>query len=172
MRHSSRSAPGAARRVVVAFAALAVAVPAGAFAATPAHAAEPPPKTAVVGPLLDFFGFGATVGAPLLCGVVSSSLGSGFQEFGAADQGNAVVSGIDSGCDAFSTQGGEFVDQGKTAQAPYAGAFNPYADPAIGQFADAVSEFGRTYGSALAPFGPTVEGAGNTIKFFRGGTPK
>jgi hypothetical protein len=145
-------------------------IPMNTDAASPAQAAEDD-KTAVVGPLLDFFGFGTTVGAPVFCGTLSASLGSGFQEFGAAEQGTAVADGIDQGCALFAEQGNTFVEQGKVAQAPYAEQFNPVANPVIEQLATAVTDFGTTYSPALAPFGPTVAGSGNTIRFLLGSPP-
>lgn len=158
-----------ARRVGAAGAAAALSV-VPLSTASPAQAADGD-KTAVVGPLLDFFGFGATVGAPVFCGAVSASLGSGFQEFGASEQGNALVEGLDQGCSLFSEQGNAFVEQGKVAQAPYAEQFNPIANPAIEQLGTAVTEFGTTFEAALAPFGPTVSGSGSTIRFLMGSTP-
>ncbi|GAA0617586.1 hypothetical protein GCM10009547_19820 [Sporichthya brevicatena] len=146
--------------------------------ATPASAAPAAAPTAdgdrmaVVGPLLDFFYFGSSIGAPVFCGAVSASLGSGFQEFGAVEQGNLLVDGIDQGCAAFSEQGTAFVEQGKAAQAPYAQQVNPALNPVIEQFATAVGDFGATFEPALAPFGPTVAGSGNTIRFLLGTTPE
>ena len=164
-----RKASPAARRVgAVGIAAAVSVIP--LCTATPAHA-DDGGKTAVVGPLLDFFGFGATVGAPVLCGTVSATLGSGFQEFGAVEQGNTLVDGINQGCAAFSDQGNAFVEQGKTAQAPYAKEFNPVANPVLDQLATAVTDFGTSFEPALAPFGPTVAGSGNTIRFLIGSSP-
>lgn len=149
---------------------VAVAVLVQPLVAAPAHADEGD-KTAVVGPLLDFFGFGATVGMPLVCAATTSSLGTGFQEFGATDHGNALVEGIDGGCATFSEQGGAFVDQGKVSQAPYAEAINPIANPAIAGAGAAVTQFGQDFEPALAPFGPTVAGTGSTIGFLQGASP-
>jgi len=138
--------------------------------AAPAHADETP-RTAVIGPMLDFFGFGTTIGAPVFCGITSATAGSGFQEFGASEQGNAVVDGINNGCAAFSEQGGAFVEQGKAAQAPYAAMFNGYANPAIGQVAAGVTAFGTDYDPTLSPFGPTIAGTGDTLNFLQGSPP-
>lgn len=145
-------------------------VPLSTLTASPASAAEGD-NTAVVGPLLDFFGFGTTIGAPLACGTLSATLGTGFQEFNAAEQGSALTDGIDQGCATFADQGTALVEQGKVAQAPYAEQFNPVANPVIEQLATAVTDFGTTYEPALAPFGPTVAGSGNTIRFLVGSTP-
>jgi hypothetical protein len=160
-------AGGAVALSVVPFATT-LSAPASAVAASPAADGG---KTAVIGPLLDFFGFGATIGAPVFCGTLTATLGSGFQEFGAVEQGNSAVEGIDQGCALFSEQGGAFVEQGKTAQAPYAEQFNPVANPVIDQVGDAVTDFGTTYDPALAPFGPTIAGSGTTIKFLAGSEP-
>ena len=166
-----RKPSATSRRIATAGAVVALSVvPLSAASASPAQAAEGD-KTAVVGPLLDFFGFGTTVGAPVFCGTLSASLGSGFQEFGAAEQGSAITDGIDQGCATFAEQGNAFVEQGKVAQAPYAQQFNPVANPVLEQFATAVTDFGTTYEPALAPFGPTVAGSGNTIRFLVGSDP-
>ncbi len=155
------------------FATPASAAPTAARTAAPAAAPTADgDRMAVVGPLLDFFYFGSSIGAPVFCGAVSASLGSGFQEFGAVEQGNLLVDGIDQGCGAFSEQGTAFVEQGKAAQAPYAQQVNPVLNPVIEQFATAVSDFGATFEPALAPFGPTVAGSGNTIRFLLGTTPE
>lgn len=119
---------------------------------------------------MDFFNFGATIGTPVVCGTASATLGSGFQEFGAAEQGNALVEGVNQGCAVFVEQSGAFIEQGKVAQAPYAEAFNPVANPLIEQLAVAVTDFGTSFEPALAPFGPTVIGAGNTVRFLAGTT--
>ena len=169
--NSHRKPSATSRRIGTAGAVVALSViPLSTATASPAQAAEGD-KTAVVGPLLDFFGFGTTVGAPVFCGTLSASLGSGFQELSAAEQGSAVTDGIDQGCATFAEQGNTFVEQGKAAQAPYAEQFNPVANPVIEQFATAVTDFGTTYEPALAPFGPTVAGSGNTIRFLVGSTP-
>jgi len=139
--------------------------------ASPAHADDRGGNTAVIGPLLDFFGFGTSVGAPVFCNTGSASIGSGFQEFGATEQGNTLVDGINKGCSTFSEQGGALVRQGKSAQAPYASQFNPVANPVIGRLSDATTQFGTTFGPALAPFGPTVAGTGATMKFLKGSGP-
>jgi hypothetical protein len=41
----------------------------------------------------------------------------------------------------------------------------------IEQLATAVTKFGTDFEPALAPFGPTVAGSGNTIRFLAGSTP-
>lgn len=170
MRQRSSKHRTQAWRAAAVGAALTITGAAVLLTATPAFAEEGD-RTAVVGPVLDFFGFGTTIGAPVFCGVTSASIGSGFQEFGASEQGNPLIEGITSGCDVFIAQGGDFVEQGKAAQAPYAEAVNPVADPPIGAVADAVSAFGRDFEPALAPFGPTIAGSGATIKFFQGSSP-
>lgn len=128
-------------------------------------------RTAVVGPLLDLFYFGATIGIPLVCDTTAGTVGSGFQEFGASDPGNQAAGPVLQGCAVFSEQGGAFVEQGKVAQAPFAAQFNPVANPVVAQLGTAVTEFGTTYDAALAPFGETVTGFGATIGFLQGSTP-
>ena len=154
-------------RRVCTFAVTALLVPAPALIGGTAHAEENP-KTAVVGPLLDFFDFGANVGAPVFCGTTSATAGSAFTELGAAEQGDLLVDGINSNCGTFSTQAGDWVAQGRTAQAPMAAAVNPILNPAIAQGADGVTKFAKDFDPALAPFGPTVAGSGSTIGFFAG----
>ncbi len=166
-KHRRRSSP--TRR----FRTLGVVVSLGAVplcSATPAHAGSGD-STAVVGPVLNLFGFGTSIGTPIFCGTASASLGSGFQELGAVEQGNPIVSAIDEGCAAFAQQGTTFVQQGKDAQAPFAAQVNPVANPVFEQLATAVTDFGATFEPALAPFGPTIAGSGNTIRFFAGSSP-
>jgi hypothetical protein len=153
------------------------AVAAMATSATGAQAAHAAPaagdeNTAVIGPLLDFFGFGSNVGAPLMCAVTSSFLTVGFTEFQAEKAGAPITDGLDQGCAAFRDQGNSYVAQGKTMQAPYAGAFNPYANPAIDQLADAITKVGTDYGDQMAPFGPTVATFGSTVRYFKGSPPE
>lgn len=147
-----------------------------AMSASGAQAAEAAPaadegNTAVIGPLLDFFGFGSNVGAPLMCAVGASFITVGFSEFQAENQGAPITDGIEQGCAAFRDQGNNYVAQGKTMQAPYASAFNPYANPAIDQLADAVTKLGTDYGDQMAPFGPTVATFGSTVRYFKGSPP-
>lgn len=63
-----------ARRAPVLFAAVGLIASAGVVSApaAPAAQADEGDKTAVIGPTLDFFGFGAEVGAHLTCGVISA----------------------------------------------------------------------------------------------------
>lgn len=168
-RHRKPTPTGRRIAAVGAAAALSVVPLCTAAPASAAPAAEGD-RTAVVGPLLDFFGFGTTVGAPVVCGTASASLGSGFQEFGVTEQGSPVVEGINQGCALFAEQGNAFVEQGKVAQAPYAEQVNPVVNPVIEQLGAAVTEFGTTFEPALAPFGPTIAGSGNTIRFLVGST--
>jgi len=130
------------------------------------------PNTAVVGPLLDFFGFGSNVGAPLMCAVGASFITVGFSEFHAPKQGAPITDAMEQWCAAFRDQGNSYVARGKTMQAPYAGAFNPYANPAIDEAADGITKLGTDYADQMAPFGPTVAGLGSSVRYFKGSPPQ
>jgi hypothetical protein len=141
-----------------------------AVAAPPAPAAGGG-NTAVIGPLLDFFGFGSNVGAPIMCATGASFITVGFSEFQAQKQGAPITDGLEQGCAAFRDQGNSYVAAGKTMQAPYAGAVNPVVNPGIDQAADAITKLGTDYSDQMAPFGPTVAGFGSSVRYFKGSQP-
>lgn len=152
-------------------AAVVVATAPGARAAETAPGADGG-NTAVIGPMLDFFGFGSNVGVPLMCAVSASFVTVGFSEFQAQDQAAPFVDALEQGCAAFREQGNAYVEQGKTMQAPYADVFNPYANPMIDGFADTLTKLGTDYRDQMAPFGATVATAGSSVRFFKGSPPK
>jgi hypothetical protein len=149
--------------VVVAAATLGLA-PGSASAAAPKAPAQSP---AIVGPLLQVFGFGADVGIPTGCQLVSAGFGSGAAFFGYSQQLAPVVNAINSGCTAIQTQADAFIAMGNKSDGPLA-AWNPLINPLLQSTADSVTQAGTTYGDALAPFGTTIAGLGGTINFFQG----
>lgn len=116
---------------------------------------------AVVGPLLDLFSFGDTVGMPLACDATASLISV------TATNASPVATELSSECAQLSQVGETWLQQ---AQSESSGLVlvNPVADPAIAALASAVQTTGTNYGSSLAPFGPTVAGLGGTIAFFEG----
>jgi hypothetical protein len=153
---------------VLSIAALAVgAAGAPAFAAghkAPKATAQNP---AVIYPLLEFFQFGDTIGAPLVCDTAASALGSGAAYLNAPTLANPVINAIDSGCAQIVKVGLTYIDMGIKESAA-ASAINPFVNPVIAGIGAAVSNFGNTYGASLNPLGPTIAGAGATIDFFEG----
>jgi len=121
----------------------------------------------VIGPLLQVFTFGADVGVPTGCEAGKAALGSGFAEFGLAQQAAPVIEAVATGCDTFQLQGEKYIAVGNKMSAP-AAALNPYVNPMLGQAADSANGFSAGYGSALAPFSATLAGLGGTINFFQG----
>jgi hypothetical protein len=154
--------------VVTVTAAAAMAVNASGAGAAETAPADDGGNTAVVGPLLDFFGFGSNVGAPLMCAVGASFITVGFAEMKAEKQGAPITDAMQDGCANFRDQGNSYVARGKSMQAPYAAAFNPYANPVIDGVADGITELGTDYGDQLAPFGPTVASLGSSVRYFKG----
>jgi hypothetical protein len=133
-----------------------------AFAAGHKKKPAAPQNPAVIYPLLEFFQFGDSIGAPIVCGVASGAISSG-----AGSGANGVVNAINNGCSSIVAVGLKYIDAG-IADSTKASAINPYVNPVIAAGGQAVSNFGTTYGSALNPVGPTIAGAGATIDFFEG----
>jgi hypothetical protein len=122
---------------------------------------------AIVGPMLDFFAFGSSVGVPTVCSLATGALGGGAAEYGFGDAISPLLLAMVNGCDTVSTQGSAYVLQGQQMSQPLV-AWNPYLNPAIGQVAASTTQVGTDYGDALAPFGPTIAGLGGTIAWFEG----
>jgi hypothetical protein len=122
---------------------------------------------AVVGPLLDFFSFGDNIGLPLVCGTAAAGVGDGAAQYGFAQEASTLIDAIDNFCSTASTDGADYIAEGQATDSPLAG-FNPVANPMLQSTGSSVSEFGTTYGTALAPFGPTIAGLGGTIEWFEG----
>ena len=121
----------------------------------------------IFGPLLGFFKFGAGVGAPLVCQAATSGMGSGAGEIGVAEQAAPVIQAINDGCDTMSTNGVMFVEMGQEQSAP-AAALNPFVNPVIESAATGIENFGRDYHDTVSPFGSTIEGSGNTVRWLEG----
>ena len=158
--------------VVTMTSAFAMTMPVSGAQAAPVAPAPSGGNTAVIGPVLDLFGFGSNVGTPLMCAVGDSFITVGFSQFQAEKQGAPITDAIEQGCAAFRDQGNSYVAAGKTMQAPYASAFNPFANPAIDAVADNITKVGTDYGDQMAPFGPTVAGLGSSVRYFKGSPPK
>ena len=124
-------------------------------------------KPAFVGPMLDFFGFGAGIGLPLVCQAGTSAIGSGAGEVGLAGQAGAVIGRANDGCDTASSQGTTYVAKGQQLAKPL-NVINPYANNALEAAAGAVEQYGTEYNDTLSPFGPTIQGSGATLRWFEG----
>ena len=122
---------------------------------------------AVVGPTEGILVFGDTIGLPLGCQLGTAAIGSGAAYLGHAQEASPVIDAANNGCDTASQQGAAGLAQMQQGTKPL-NAINPYANPVLDQTADSVQQFGHDYGDEIAPFGPTVEGSGATIRFFEG----
>lgn len=162
MRHNILRSSGRRTAAAVAIAAVAV-VPVGAAFASPAQAEGP----AVVDPLLTIFRFGATFGIPTGCQLLTAAGLDVAGRFNAGSDVSPIVQQINSACDDLGEQSGTYIDQGKAAAAALS-FINQFANPAIAQFADAVSGFGADNSELVAPFGTTIAGLGGSINFFQG----
>jgi hypothetical protein len=147
---------------------------AAALALAPAAAAAPVEagsgsgsSPAIVGPLLDFFTFGTNVGIPTACQEATSVVGGGAGAYGFAGDVGSLISAINTTCTQVQVEGASFIAQGQADDQALA-VFNPFINPAISSTGSSVQSFGDTYGSDLAPFGPTIAGLGGTIDFFEG----
>jgi hypothetical protein len=120
-----------------------------------------------VGPLLDFANFGDTIGLPIVCGTGAGAIGDGANQYGFAKQASPLVNAINTMCATASARGATYIAQAQATDSPLA-ALNPYANPILNSAGTSVTQFGTTYGAALAPFGPTIAGLGGTIQWFEG----
>lgn len=141
---------------------------AAAVLALPAGAALAEERPVVVGPLLDMFEFGAGLGVPLGCNIVGGYVVDGADEVGAAAQGAQVADQVNQGCVTGSEQGLVLIEQGKELSGPLS-AVNAPADAGLEATATVVEQSGEDYAGVLAPFGPTVQGSGGTVRWFQGG---
>jgi hypothetical protein len=125
-------------------------------------------KVAVISPLLSIFSVGATLGLPEVCITGSGAMLSIANSIpGATAPVANFASKFTSQCSAMGVQGGLYLAQFNDSLAPLT-AINPAFNPYIEQFATAVEGFGNSYGTALAPLGPTIVGFGGDIRFFEG----
>jgi hypothetical protein len=143
-----------------------------AVAVHPAVAAadEPPPpkKAAVVSPTISTLSFIDTILLPLGCSTGVGGVSSGAATVpGASDATGDGVAQATATCAQLSMQGGTALDQATGQASPFA-ALNPVANPAIGSAGDATENAGTTYGSSLAPLGPTIVALAADIRFFGG----
>jgi hypothetical protein len=124
-------------------------------------------SAAIISPLLDLLDFGATVGLPEGCNTATSVINTGAAEFNATSQVAAVVSAIAAACDRMKQAGEQQVQQA-IAQSQALSFINPVLNPPIAGLASVLQTLGGQYGAALAPFGPTIGGLGQTVTFFEG----
>ncbi len=152
-----------------------IASPVVAAAITAVHPAvaaadEPPPpkKAAVVSPTVSTLSFVDAILLPLGCSTGVGAIGSGAAAVPGAS--NATGDGFAQAtatCAQLSAQGATTLDQA-AGQASLFAVLDPVANPAIGSAGDAAENAGTTYGSSLAPFGPTIVALAADIRFFAG----
>jgi hypothetical protein len=120
---------------------------------------------AIVTPVASLFGFGASVGLPLLCGVAAGLASNVGNAAGAARASGPVITQFEAACAQFSASGSAGIAAMKKAVEPLA-VINPAADPLIDTAAQTLVTFGTTAGPSIAPFGPTVAALGATVRWF------
>jgi hypothetical protein len=130
----------------------------------------PPQSVAVISPTMKTMLWGDTVFVNIGCEVMTSYAASTMEAFKFSGSGQFADATTD-GCGQFASAGGDAIIQGMSAIQPLSVA-NPYMNPGIQGFADAVRAFGQAYDEGLTPFGPTVASLGNSIEFFKGSDPK
>jgi hypothetical protein len=124
-------------------------------------------SAALISPLLELLDFGAAVGLPEGCNTATSVINTGAAEFNATSQVAAVLTAIAAACDRMKQAGEQQVQQA-IARSQSLTFINPVLNPPIAGLASALQTLGGQYGSALAPFGPTIAGLGQTVTFFEG----
>jgi len=130
-----------------------------ALATGPVAAPGTSSSPAVVGPLLGLFAFGDNIGAPLVCQDVSSYISAGAAQFGKSQAVSPLVTAINDQCSSLSAAGAKLIAMGQATDSPLA-AWNPILNPMLGSASSSMTMIGTNFGSALAPFGPTIAGLG------------
>jgi hypothetical protein len=140
--------------------------------ATPASAADAPapqPTSAsVLTPLLHILEFGDFVGLPLACNLITSLASTGAGQANLSDAASPFVTQINDTCAELSAKGSTYLEQA-IDQSKALVFINPALDPVVEQLSTGATNVGTNDSDAVAPFGPTIAGLGNTVSFFEGG---
>jgi hypothetical protein len=163
------------RRRAIASAAVSAITSLGFLASAPAAHATPAPaagnasagSTAIITPLLNLFDFGVTVGIPEGCNTTTATINAGAAYFHANAQVTPLLNIIGDQCTKMAQVFDGYLQQGITASQKYS-YLNPYINPGIAAFATGLQDLGTNYADALAPFGPTIAGLGQSATFFEG----
>jgi hypothetical protein len=123
-------------------------------------------SVAILTPTLRMLRFGSTIGMPDGCNIVAGTLGAGAVQLGAQDAAPAVAGFVDQ-CATMGNAGGDQLTNLMPAVEPL-DVINPAVDPGIDSFADALDSLGHEHAEAVAPFGPTIAGFGDSARFFKG----
>jgi hypothetical protein len=169
-RHTAR---GSRRRrriaCLVAVAALACAAvePAPSAGADPSTNGTAPATAAGLTPLLRILDFGAAIGLPLACNLVTSFVTAGAAQLHQGHAVSGIVTQILDQCNALSEAGDaslhQAIDQSKSLT-----LIDPVLNPVIAALATGSHSIGADHAAAVAPFGPTIDGLGGTLAFFEG----
>jgi hypothetical protein len=124
-------------------------------------------SAAVISPLLELFDFGATVGLPEGCNTAASVINTGAAAFNATADVAALLNQMTAACNHMSQIGDQQLQQA-IARSQSLTFINPLLNPPIAGLATALQTLGGQYGPAVAPFGPTIAGLGQTVTFFEG----
>jgi hypothetical protein len=153
--------------------AIAVALAAGTVVPTSSAVADPssdgtaPATVAGVTPLLHILDFGTAIGMPLACNLVTSFISAGASELHAAKSVSGVITQIIDECTTLSQHGDAALQQA-IAQTQSMTLINPVLNPVIAAMATGTHTVGADNATAVAPFGPTIDGLGGTLAFFEG----
>ena len=143
---------------------VAVAAPASAD-----DAPTPPPTSAsVLTPLLHILEFGDAIGLPLACNLITSLVATGAQQANLSNAVSPFITQINDTCTELSTKGNTYLEQA-IDQSKALVFINPALDPVVEALSSGATNVGTNDSDAVAPFGPTIAGLGNTVSFFEGG---
>ena len=126
-----------------------------------------PATAAGLTPLLRILDFGAAIGLPLACNLATSVVTAGAAEAHQAKAISGVVTQIIDQCNSLS-QAGDSALQKAITQSQAMTLINPVLNPVIAGMATGTHVVGADHATAVAPFGPTIDGLGGTLAFFEG----
>jgi hypothetical protein len=153
--------------VVVGALAFASMGPAPSAAADPGGDGTAPATAAGLTPLLRILDFGAAIGLPLACNLVASFVTAGAAQVHQGKAISGIVTQILDQCTALSEAGDKALHQAIT-QSQSLALINPVLNPVIAALATGSHSVGADHATAVAPFGPTIDGLGGTLAFFEG----
>lgn len=142
-------------------------VPTSPAAADPGSAGTAPATVSGLTPLLRILDFGTAIGMPLACNLVTSIVSAGASQLHAAKAVSGVLTQINAQCTTLSQSGDKALQQA-IDQTKALTLINPVLNPVIAAMATGTHVVGADHATAVAPFGPTIDGLGGTLAFFEG----
>jgi hypothetical protein len=160
-------------RILSACTASGVVLACSAFGPAPSAAADPsgngsqPAVAAGIGPLLRILDFGTAIGFPLACNLATSVVTAGASQVHQSKAVSGVVTQILDACTSLA-KAGDAQLQAAIAKSQSMTLINPILNPVIEAMATGTHVVGADNATAVAPFGPTIDGLGGTLAFFEG----